>query len=135
MRSWRKSYDLALLAVYVAVLAGIAIWIVRVRQSMIAQLDQPAQIEDWQEWRAAAAKQDGAHGPVAREVPRSNEPPMLLMMRDNFPAIFFAATVFPAIILGFFLLVLRGVLRQSGAPPNSVTARQHEEPRSHPRVD
>ena len=106
-----------MLAVYVAVLAGIVIWVLHKRESMLAQLDQPAQIEGWQEWRAAAAKQDGTHGPVAREVPRSDEPPMLMMMRDNFPAIFFAATVFPAIILGFFLLVLRGVLRQSGNPP------------------
>jgi hypothetical protein len=91
--------------------------VLHTRKSMIEQLDQPEQLESWQEWRAAAAKQDGTRGPVAREIPRSGLPPMLLMMRDNFPAIFFAATVFPAIILGFFLLVLRGVLRQSGKPP------------------
>jgi hypothetical protein len=117
MRPWKPIYDFALLILYLAVLAGIALWVLHLRESMIAQLEQPKQVESWQEWRAAAATQDGKHGPVAREVPRSDEPPMLLMMRDDFPAIFGAAIIFPAIILGFFLLVLRGVLRQSGTPP------------------
>jgi hypothetical protein len=113
MRSWKPIYDISLAILYVAMLASIAFWVLYERTSLIAQLEQPSQIESWHEWRAAAAKQDGKHGPVAREVPRSEEPPMLQLLRDNFPAILFAATVFPAIIIGFFLLVLRGVLKQS----------------------
>jgi hypothetical protein len=112
MRPWKKSYDLALLALYLSVLVGIGLWTLHLRKS---ELSRPSD-EGWQEWRAEAAKEDGTHGPIAREVPRSNERPMLVLMRDDFPAIFGAAIIFPAIILGFFLLVLRGVLRQSGTP-------------------
>jgi len=117
MRRWKPIYDVVLLAVYVMTIAGIGLWVLHVRKAVIAQLEDPSQLKSWQAWRAEAAAQDGMHGPVEREVPRSDVPPMLLMMRDNFPAIFFGATFFPAIILGFFLLVLRGVLRQSGSPP------------------
>jgi hypothetical protein len=113
MRPWKPIYDIALVILYLTMVAGIAGWVLYERTSLIAQLEQPSQIESWQQWRAAAAKDDGRHGPVAREVPRSTEPPMLRLMRDNFPAILFAATVFPAIIIGFFLLMLRGVLKQS----------------------
>lgn len=113
MRPWKKSYDLAMLALYASVIIGIGLWTFHLRKS---ELRRPIG-EDWQEWRAEAATEDGTHGPIAREIPSSSEPPMRVLMRDNFPVIFGAAIIFPAIILGFFLFVLRGVLRQSGSPP------------------
>jgi hypothetical protein len=113
MRSWKKSYDLALLTLYLSALVGIGLWTLHLRKSELSD----ASGADWQAWRAEAAKEDGTHGPIARQVPPSDEPPMRVLMRDNFPMIFGAAIMFPAIILGFFLLVLRGVLRQSGNPP------------------
>ncbi|HEX3999536.1 MAG TPA: hypothetical protein VHX65_13370 [Pirellulales bacterium] len=116
MRPWKPAYDFAFVAVYLATIVGIALWVLEARKDVIAQLEQRSQLEGWQAWRAAAAKQNGTHGPVEREVPRSEVPPMLMLMRDNFPAIFFAATFFPAMILGFFLFVLRGVLRQPRPP-------------------
>ncbi len=35
-------------------------------------------------WKAEAAKEDGTAGPVQRTVPKSNEPPLLILMRDYF---------------------------------------------------
>ena len=117
MRPWKLTYDLALLTVYLAILAGIAIWVL-----------PHAQGDD------RAARSAGATRELARMASRRRETRRHARPRRaggsaqhasadavddarQFPAIFFAATVFPAIILGFFLLVLRGVLRQSGKPP------------------
>ncbi len=101
------------LAIYVVLLVSISLAVLHFRDSMLA--DQDTQRRDWQQWREAAAKQDGRSGPVAREIPHSDEPPMLVLMRDNFPVIFVASILFPALILGFFLMVARAVFVQSAA--------------------
>src|SRR5262245_44871773 len=39
---------------------------------------------DWEVWREEAARQAAGKGPVARKVPRSTEPPALVLLRDYF---------------------------------------------------
>ena len=132
MRPWKQIYDVAFVVFYLAVLAGIAIWVVHERSVTIAQLEKPNELKSWQDWRAAAAQQDGKHGPVEREVPRSEVPTMLILMRDNFPAVLGAMVLFPALILGFFLLVLRGVLKQGKATDYSPQATEGREASGRP---
>ncbi len=101
------------LAAYFAVLAGIAIYTVHVRNAILADAAEAEKDkESWQEWQKEAAKQDGTTGPVQRRPIKADEPPMLTMMRDNFGAILGASIVFPAIILGFLLVISHGMLRQ-----------------------
>ena len=57
-------------------------------------------------------------------MPPTDEPPMLMMMRDNFPVVLGASVFFPAIILGFLLAVLRGVLLQSESRPQAALKKQ-----------
>ncbi len=109
-RFWLSKW-LWLLA-YLVMLFAIGTLVVQERNRLLSA-DRDQQKQDWQAWRSAAAKQDGRSGPVQRIVPKSAEPPMVVMMRDKFPIIFGAAMFFPALILGFFLVVARGVLRQA----------------------
>jgi hypothetical protein len=97
------------------VLIGIGVGIVRMRQQILAA-DYDQQVAQWQKWRDEAAKQDGRNGPVQRVVPPTEEPPMYLLMRDHFPVIFVGSILFPAVILGFFMAVAYGVLRQAREP-------------------
>jgi hypothetical protein len=102
------------LAIYVAILVAIGVYTVHLRQRFLANdVEGAKDRQSWQQWRAEAARQDRSSGPVQREVPRSAEPPMTVLMRDNFAAILGASIIFPAIILGFLLIVLRGVCRQA----------------------
>jgi hypothetical protein len=114
MRRWWLSPWLWV-GVYLAVLIGIGVGMVRLRQQVLAT-DYDQQVAQWQKWRDEAARQDGRSGPVQREVPRTEEPPMYLLMRDHFPVIFAGSILFPAVILGFFMGVAYGVLQQASEP-------------------
>ncbi len=103
------------LFVYLAALVGIGVFMFDFRERVLAA-DPQIQAQQWDDWRKEAAKQDGHSGPVERVVSPTDEPPMLIMMRDHFPVMFLASIVFPAVILGFFLAVAHGVLRQASAP-------------------
>jgi hypothetical protein len=102
------------LAFYVAVLVAIAACTFHLRQRFLADDVEAAKDQrSWQQWREEAAKQDGSRGPVQRAVPPTTEPPMVVLMRDHFATILGASIIFPAIILGFLLMVLRGVIQQA----------------------
>lgn len=102
------------LAIYVAVLVAIGAYTVLLRDRILTDDAEAARDQQsWQAWRKEAAKQDGSTGPVQREVPPSAEPPMVVLMRDHFATILGASIIFPAIILGFLIIVLRGVWQQS----------------------
>lgn len=110
------------LATYIAILVAIAAVTVHLRERIISDGPEAAKDQQsWEAWREAAAKEDGSHGPVQRAVPPSDEPPMRVLMRDHFGTILGASIIFPAIILGFLLMVLRGVIQQGnrGAPTES----------------
>ncbi len=99
-------------AVYVGLLAGIAVGMFSLRDKLVDQNRQER--ASWEAFREDTAAQRRAKtGPVEHTVPPSEEPPMLVLMRDHFPTMFVAALVLPAIILGFLMLVTRGVIRQS----------------------
>lgn len=102
------------LAVYLAVLVGIGAYTIHLRNKMFSDETEIAEEqESYRQWLELAKTQNGSTGPVQRTVPTSSELPMLVLMRDHFAVILGASIVFPAIILGFLLLVLHGVLRQS----------------------
>ena len=102
------------LAVYLAVLIGIGVYVIHMRNQMLSnEAGIAEEQESYRQWLEVAKTQTGANGPVQRTVPKSSELPMLVLMRDHFAVILGASIVFPAIILGFLLLVLHGVLRQS----------------------
>ncbi|MFO0868804.1 MAG: hypothetical protein U0935_25340 [Pirellulales bacterium] len=72
---------------------------------------------EWDQWRQSAAEQAAAGGPVQRKVPRSAEPPALVLMRDHFGACLGAALVAALGVYGTFVLLLRGAFR---SPPPAV---------------
>ncbi|HKD37987.1 MAG TPA: hypothetical protein VKB78_14340 [Pirellulales bacterium] len=101
------------LAFYIAVLVAIGAVTVYLRDRIVSDGPEAAKDQQsWEAWRQEAARQDGSHGPVQRAVPPSDEPPMRVLMRDHFGTILGASIIFPAIILGFLLIVLHGVLQQ-----------------------
>ena len=64
----------------------------------------------WQDWRQAAEKL-GNEGPVARRVPKSGEPPALVLMRDHFSACLGISILLSSCLFGWMMICVRGVLR------------------------
>jgi hypothetical protein len=76
--------------------------------------DADEQQEAWQEWRNAAAEQAAGKGPVMRRVPKSDQPPTLVLLRDYYTMCNAALLVFGSVLFGTFLFLVRGMLTSPG---------------------
>jgi hypothetical protein len=114
----RKSIA-ALLVGYLLFVAGIVYGMSVIRQGVIADLGTPQAQADWNAWRTEAAQQDGTKGPVQRSVPKSPEPPMLVLMRDYFPACVLGLLLPLSALYIVTTWMACGVLRQSGNSSDS----------------
>jgi hypothetical protein len=115
--------DLLWLTVLIAMLAAVAGGMFRVRDSVLRSADTESQ-EDWDEWREAVQEEQGDPGPVQRRVPRSEEPPALVLLRDHFAVCLTIALVLSAVLFGTFVLFARGVINSPSPPINSPSRRR-----------
>jgi len=99
------------LACYVVLLVcviGAMLW---VRQSVLTEYAKPESIADWQSWRKDVIEDQTSPGPVERRVPKSLEPPALVLMRDYFAVSIIGATFFTSILYWIGAWFVTGVLR------------------------
>ncbi len=108
-----KTLLIALVAGYLLFAALLGAGMFLVRQTMIPELSTAQSQADWNAWRAEAAQQDGTHGPVQRTVPKSPEPPLLVLMRDYFPACVLGLLVPLSALYAVIAWLACGVARQS----------------------
>ena len=105
---------------YVAWIAAILSLAFGARRSVLDTLATPQAQAEWDHWRAAA-KDLNEHGPVQRRVPKSVEPPALVLMRDYFGTVLAAGGLFGTLLFAAVALPLRGVVlsRRQGIRPAS----------------
>ena len=65
---------------------------------------------NWQDWRAEAQRQQDGNGPVTRRVPRSSEPPSLVLLRDHFATSLAILLVLSSALYFTIAIMVRGVL-------------------------
>lgn len=108
MRYW--PWIVALLVLILGEIALVA-WLRESRQTWIDNNSTIAVQESWDKFRADAAKQTGeaGAGPVKRRVPKSSEPPFVVLLRDHFGVVQTAAVVFSAVLYLFGLILVRGL--------------------------
>ncbi len=95
------------------------------RRDVLADMATPEAQTEWNDWRTKAAEQDGKHAPVQLTVSKSPQPPVLVLMRDYFPACVIGLLVPLSALYAFIAWLICGVLRQSNASPNY--SQQHRE--------
>jgi hypothetical protein len=102
---------------YVALVALVVWAMIAARGSALADLGTAESRDNWQEWREDVQQQQDAPGPVARRVPKSAEPPGLVLMRDYFAVCLVGAIVFASLLYWVLAWFVTGVLR---SPPAEV---------------
>jgi hypothetical protein len=100
-------YLLLVTAVIVAMLA----W----RRDVLSEMATPQAQAEWNDWRTKAAEQDGKHSPVQLTVSKSPQPPVLVLMRDYFPACIIGLLAPLTALYAFIAWMACGVLRHSGS--------------------
>ncbi|HZL86746.1 MAG TPA: hypothetical protein VFB96_00100 [Pirellulaceae bacterium] len=107
--SYRRS-DLIWLVLYVAMLAAVVGGLFYARQRAIAVYGTDRAEAQWNMWRKDVKQQEDGNGPVARQVPKSAEPPALVLMRDYFVVCVVIAIALSSVLFGTFVFLLRGTL-------------------------
>ncbi|NIL96670.1 MAG: hypothetical protein GTO53_04490 [Planctomycetales bacterium] len=102
--------------------------LVRMRHEQIPRLSRPEVQKAWQEWRSAAASQAETKGPVQRRIPKSVEPPGLVLLRDHFGIVLAATITFGSTLMAVLLLAVRGAMaRTQRVQPPSPEGRATED--------
>jgi hypothetical protein len=100
-------------ALLVGIIVGAMIW----AKHSVARLSSAESISDWQHWRADVKGQEAHPGPVARSVPKSAEPPALVLLRDKFAVLMVGALFFSSMLYWIIAWFVLGIL-SSRQPSN-----------------
>ena len=112
-----KLGDLLWLLIYLGMIAIVVFGMFRARSYALAEFASPQAQEQWQAWRTAVQEQKIEHETVQRKVPKSAEPPTLVLLRDHFTVCFIAAVVLSSLMFASILLFARGVLNSPAFVP------------------
>ncbi len=84
MKPSRRNRWLAWIAAYLILIAGSWWGLVTVRARAIHAYGTPQAQMEWESWRTAVANRKAGDPAVRRSVPKSPEPPTLVLLRDYF---------------------------------------------------
>ena len=69
---------------------------------------------EWDTWRAEAKKMAEDPITVKRRIPKSGEPPALVLMRDYFAICLGGSLLLSTVLFGTFMVLIRGAFSDSG---------------------
>lgn len=113
MRGW-----LPWLMLYAVLMTALIAGLLAARRQVLATLDTPAALEDWQQWKSETEKAAQGKGPIKRKAVRATEPALLIMLRDRFTAVVVGLSVFTSLLYFFGVIVIRGMLGARGGLPS-----------------
>ena len=94
-----------------AAMSCVIVWLmVAARDRAIQQLSTPQSLAQWQAWREDVRQQQTERGPVQRRVPKSSEPPALVLMRDYFAVSLVGALLFSTALYGVIAWLVTGMM-------------------------
>jgi hypothetical protein len=98
-------------------IGGIAITMLWTRESKIRELSSPQSLADWRTWREDVRQQLTQGGPVERRMPKSEEPPALVLWRDYFGVIVAGAVLFTSVLCWVIAWFVMGMMFRSDIRP------------------
>jgi hypothetical protein len=96
---------------YIVLMTAVVGTMFRIRQWAVPDLSSPKSISQWRAWRDEVREQQANRGPVERRVPKSDEPPALVLMRDYFAVLMFGAILFSSMLYWIIAWFVTGILR------------------------
>jgi hypothetical protein len=100
-------------AAYSALLVAIVVGLFQVRNWSTETFDNDHASQEWQEWREDVMNQP-PDAPVSRRVPKSTQPPALVLLHDHFWSCMVISIVLSSALYFTFMLTVRGVLTSPG---------------------
>ena len=102
------------LLMYIVMLAAVIGGMLYVRGLAREVYGTPEAQAEWNAWRDEAKKMADEPNVVQRRMPKSAEPPALVLMRDYFVVCLVLAIVLSSVLFGTFMMLVRGALGRAG---------------------
>ncbi len=96
---------------YAMLVVGIIVVMFWQRQKVLQEYSTPTALAEWKAWRDEVEKEQANPGPVSRRVPKSVEPPALVLMRDYFGVSLVGAVFFTSILYWIIVWFVSGALQ------------------------
>lgn len=94
---------------YAALLCTLVTLLLVARQRALTTDGSVTSQKNWQDWRDEAQRQRDGDGPVSRRVPKSSEPPSLVLLRDHFATSLAIVLVLSSALFFTIAIMVRGV--------------------------
>jgi hypothetical protein len=101
---------------YAALMVAVIAAMFRARDWTVKQLSTQESNADWQQWREDVRKQPARLGAVQRRVPKSEEPPALVLLRDYFAVSLVGAVLFSSALYWTMAWFVSGILDRPKRP-------------------
>jgi hypothetical protein len=108
--TWKNRWLPWWIAGYAALVAAVVGSMFWARQSVLSGAT-PESISDWQTWRSDVQQKQTQTGQSERRVPKSDEPPALVLMRDYFGVLMVGAILFTSMLYGVIAWFVTGIMR------------------------
>ena len=106
---WWRLWGIGYVALQVAV-----VWsLFSAREWARAEMAKPESTAAWATWREDVRADQGRPAPVQRRVPKSAEPPALVLTRDYFGVSLGGAVIFSSLLYWVIAWFVTGILTQS----------------------
>jgi hypothetical protein len=96
---------------HVVLICAIVGTLLALRHSVLTTFATPEVQADWEAWREDVRRQQVEPGPVQRRIPKSAEPPALVLMRDHFTVSLVGAVFFSSLLYWVVAWLVSGALR------------------------
>ena len=103
---------------YAAFLGAMVSLLLVARQHVLTTDSSVAARENWQDWLAEAKRQHNGTGPVSRRVPKSSEPPSLVLLRDHFVTSLATLVALSSALFFTMAMMVRGVFAGPSFQPD-----------------
>jgi len=78
----------------------------------LAELSTPQAMEQWETWREGVRNQQDQAAPVYHRIPKSPEPPALVLLRDYFAIACIGAVLFCSMLYGVIVWLILGIFQK-----------------------
>jgi hypothetical protein len=97
-------------AIYLILLVGLVWGLISARRWALTELSTAQSTAEWEAWRADVRAEQDQPSSVRRAVPKSAEPPALVLMRDYFGVSITGAILFSSVLFWICAWLLHGML-------------------------
>jgi Na+/H+-dicarboxylate symporter len=95
---------------YLITMAAILCGMIALRNKQLDGNHSASTQADWQQWRHEVERQSTGKGPVQRSIPKSLDPPIMILFSENFAVILIFSLLFGSAFYFIFYFFVRATL-------------------------